>query len=114
MPPGPVGDGMSLAIDPSALEADDIEARITGTGDIVLEGIADELRALLTGTGTLDAFGLEARYGNITVTGTGSALVFITEELVGRITGTGDIRYKGDPPIIDVEDNGPGDLVDAN
>ncbi len=97
-----------------ALEADDIDARITGTGDIRLEGVADELRATITGTGDLEAFQLETRFADITVTGTGDAEVFVTEQLLGRITGTGNIRYIGFPDVIDVEDTGPGDLIDEN
>ena len=96
-----------------ALEADDIEVDISGSGKVVLEGIADEIDLNITGSGDLRAFNITAREGNIKISGSGDAEVRIEDRLDVRITGSGDVYYKGQP-LLDVSITGSGEVIDAN
>lgn len=95
------------------LDADDIIASIYGTGDIRLEGVADQLDLRSTGTGDFLAFPLTLNRAEIELTGAGDAEVFVRDYLDVRITGTGDVFFRGTPRI-DSRITGTGRVRDAN
>lgn len=96
-----------------AMEGDDYEVTITGSGNIKLEGLADELDLKITGSGDVSAFNLDAARARIEITGSGNAEVQVQDELDVKISGSGDVRYKGNPNL-DVSISGSGRVVDAN
>ncbi len=96
-----------------AMEGDDYEVIITGSGNVKLEGLADELDLKITGSGDVAAFKLDALRARIEITGSGNAEVLVQDELDVKISGSGDVRYKGSPSL-DVNISGSGRVVDAN
>ncbi len=96
-----------------AMEGDDFEVAITGSGNIKLEGLADELDIKITGSGDIAAFKLDALRARIEITGSGNAEVQVQDELDVKISGSGDVRYKGTPSL-DINISGSGRVVDAN
>jgi len=96
-----------------AMEGDDYDVVITGSGNIKLEGLADELDLKITGSGDVAAFKLDALRARIEITGSGNAEVQVQDELDVKISGSGDVRYKGNPSL-DVSISGSGRVVDAN
>lgn len=96
-----------------AMEGDDYEVIITGSGNIKLEGLADELDLKITGSGDVAAFKLDAQRARIEITGSGNAEVLVQDELDVKISGSGDVRYKGSPSL-DINISGSGRVVDAN
>lgn len=95
------------------LDADDINAVISGSGNMKLDGIADNLRFQCSGSGDLQAFNLDARKGTIEITGSGDAEVSVAEALNVRISGSGDVFYRGRPSL-NVSITGSGKVIDAN
>ncbi len=110
----PTLDGVSVSgsgdIHVTGLKASDIDAGVTGSGDVTLSGTADRLNAQITGSGDLRAGDLAAKYVRVTVTGSGDATIRATEELDAGVTGSGDVHYFGNPPKVRKSVTGSGDI----
>ncbi|MEM6263369.1 MAG: head GIN domain-containing protein [Bacteroidota bacterium] len=89
--------------------ADDITSRISGSGKIRLSGTADEHEMQISGSGDLESYDLITRSTDIRISGSGDAQVDVEEFLKVRISGSGDVRYEGNPTL-DVEVTGSGDV----
>ena len=96
-----------------ALDTKSIDGEITGSGEMILEGNTDDFDFEISGSGDYEAFELSALRGNIKVTGSGDSEVRVVDELDIRINGSGDVRYK-DFPVLNVEINGSGRVINAN
>lgn len=81
--------------------AKEFEAAITGSGDLAATGKADSLKASVTGSGDLDLGGLESIVAEAEVSGSGDIALRATETLRARITGSGDISYFGNPKVFE-------------
>lgn len=112
------GDEMDLRVTGSgdinlALEVEELRTRITGSGEIKLEGIAEEAEHEINGSGDLEAFDLATEDTEVTIRGSGDAEVLVADRLDVRITGSGDVFFRGNPRLgIDI--TGSGDVIDAN
>ena len=84
------------------LESREVNATITGSGDITLSGSSTdqgELDAVITGSGNFNAEELPFAEVDVQITGSGSARVNALKELDTMITGSGSVLYKGNPKI---------------
>lgn len=96
-----------------ALAVEDLTTRITGSGTIKLEGAAEFTEHEINGSGDLEAFNLVTADTEIAIRGSGDAEVTAEERLDVRITGSGDVYFRGNPRLrIDI--TGSGDVIDAN
>jgi hypothetical protein len=111
----PALDGVAVSgsgdIRATGLKAGDLEASVTGSGDVTLNGVVDRLRGQITGSGDLRAGELGAKNVRVTVTGSGDATVRASEELDARVTGSGDVRYSGHPSQVRKSITGSGDIA---
>ncbi len=96
-----------------ALEADDIEADLAGSGRLFLEGVADEIELDITGSGDVRAFNLTVNRADIDILGSGDVEITVLEELDVDIEGSGDVYYRGNPSL-DIDISGNGRVIDAN
>lgn len=103
----------SGSIDIVVVEATDVDARISGSGEIILAGFSNYLGSKVSGNGDLKAFDLDTNIGNINISGSGDAEMTVNDELEVKISGSGDVHYKGNP-IINADITGSGDLKNAN
>ncbi|HMO38644.1 MAG TPA: head GIN domain-containing protein [Saprospiraceae bacterium] len=101
--------GMDLALD-----AKDVGATISGSGNIYLEGVADALDFVVSGSGDFRCFDLAANSARINISGSGSAEVHVSEALNVRISGSGNVRYKGTPSIVNTQISGSGKVIKVN
>jgi Putative auto-transporter adhesin, head GIN domain len=92
------------------IDAERVEATISGSGEIELAGTATELVAELDGSGNIDASDLEVRTADARIGGSGDISVHARDTLTVRISGSGNVEYTGDPDI-DSNVSGSGDLV---
>jgi len=83
---------------------------ISSSGDANLTGKTDFLKANLSSAGDLNAFDLEAKFGDVSVSSAGDAKVFITEEASFSSSSAGDIVYKGDPRIKHISTSSAGTI----
>jgi hypothetical protein len=72
---------------------------LTGAGQIVLWGQADEQDVRLTGAGSVQAERLVTRSATVHSSGAGECRVHATESLDAKLSGAGSIRYLGNPKI---------------
>lgn len=86
----------------------------SGTGNIMMSGIGQNLDIEKDGTGSINGFGFEVDACDISSSGTGDIEITCLTSLTGSLNGTGDLLYKGSPSLILVEENGTGEVIDAN
>ncbi|MCB0738444.1 MAG: DUF2807 domain-containing protein [Bacteroidetes bacterium] len=76
------------------------EVDITGSGSIELSGTdAEKGYVEISGSGDLDAYDLAVNKCEVSITGSGTARVSANDELDIKISGSGDVYYKGKPSI---------------
>jgi len=92
------------------IEANEIKVNISSAGNVNLKGKTNILNADLSSAGDLNAFELEAKVGEISVSSAGSAKVFVTEEASFRSSSAGDIHYKGEPRIKEIHTSSAGSV----
>lgn len=95
------------------LDATSVDATVTGSGDMKLKGTAANFTCKVTGSGDIDAFSLESKKVDTSVSGSGNCKVFCSESLEARVTGSGDIDYKGDPKKKETKVSGSGTISKA-
>ena len=84
----------------SDVDADDLVIRVSGVGDLHIDGKCSHLHADLSGVGDLDAYDLKCGKVTITVSGVGDARVYADEVLDARVSGIGDLTCYGSPPKV--------------
>jgi len=93
-----------------AMEADKLEISISSGGDAKLSGKVNTFKADLSSAGDLNAYELETKVGNISVSSAGSASVFITDEASFQCSSAGSINYKGEPRLKNVSTSSAGSV----
>ena len=79
--------------------SDNMEARLTGSGDLSISGESAASNFTLSGSGECYAGDLLVSISNILISGSGDAYTNVSDELIGSISGSGNIYYKGNPEI---------------
>ena len=97
----------------SEIESAELDLRLTGVGNIILEGIAPSLNIRLSGVGDIRTFELLADDCAVNLSGVGDCEVTANNTLDADISGVGSVFYKGDP-VITSNITGEGTLIDAN
>ena len=83
----------------SALDADELGLRISGSGDVRGDGRAGKLEIAIAGSGDVALAGLRADDVAVRIAGSGDAAVSAARTLKVGIAGSGDVRYTGDPVV---------------
>lgn len=76
-----------------------LDASITGSGSIDVEGGCDAIDVTIAGSGEYEGADLVAATGSVAISGSGSALVNVTDDLDVTVSGSGDVEYLGDPNL---------------
>ena len=97
-----------------ALDSEDIDAEIDGSGDVTLSGVCHSMDIDVNGSGDIKAFELKTGDCDIHINGSGDTRLHVSGHLTVKTNGSGDVHYKGEPKSVDVQDNGSGDVRDAN
>jgi len=92
------------------VEANEITISISSAGNAYLKGKTDTLKAELSSAGDLNAFDLEAIKGDISVSSAGNARVYVTGEASFHSSSAGDIDYKGEPRIKEIQTSSAGSV----
>lgn len=93
------------------VECANLNATVTGSGDIELSGRTENLTAKVTGSGDLDTIKVKANNVDASVTGSGDIACYVNGgNLRARVTGSGDISYSGKSANIDKKVTGSGDI----
>ena len=111
------GDEMTLEIAGSGdlsvvVNALIVNATITGAGDLEVVGMCQEFTGMIHGSGDIKAGDLQCATAKADVVGSGDINIHVTDALQANVTGSGNIRYKGDPPSVNKNVTGSGDITD--
>jgi hypothetical protein len=90
-----------------------LETDITGSGTMNLSGQTDRHDAKISGSGKIDAFDMQTKNVSLKISGSGDCKVTATEILHARVSGSGDVFYKGHPRITS-KISGSGNLESRN
>ena len=82
-----------------ALDADALDIRVSGAGDIAAEGRVRRLTLDISGAGDADLAELVADDARVELSGSGDADVRASGLLDAEIRGAGDLAYRGDPRV---------------
>ncbi|MEQ8714265.1 MAG: head GIN domain-containing protein [Cyclobacteriaceae bacterium] len=92
------------------LDVNELIATMSGAGSFNLSGRADQQELEVSGAGSINAEDLVGQTVIAEVSGVGSLYVHGTERLKGTVSGVGKIRYKGDPKVQDLNNDGIGSI----
>jgi Putative auto-transporter adhesin, head GIN domain len=96
------------------LDAKEVKVAISGSGTIDLgSGRVEELDVIVTGAGDVVAGKLRADSGKVSITGAGTTTLWPERTLDVRITGAGNVRYFGDPQVVERRVAGIGSVKRA-
>ena len=91
--------------------ADEVDASLSGSGDINLSGRTTDFTVSVSGSGDIKAYDLEADFVRATVSGSADIRVTANQSIDARVSGSGDIHYRGNPKKIKSKASGSGDIT---
>jgi hypothetical protein len=86
---------------------------ISGTGNIILTGVAPQQAISISGSGNVHAFNMLTHITDISISGSGTCQVTADSLLYVTISGSGDVYFKG-YPTISSNISGSGTIHNAN
>jgi hypothetical protein len=92
------------------IQTDSLTCRITGTGNMTLQGSANAGVFEITGAGSVGAFNLNLERCWSLISGTGNIEVNVSNQLTASITGVGSITYAGNPSTVNQSVTGVGSV----
>jgi len=92
------------------LEASTIKCNVMGSGDLTLKGKTNTLNVNVKGSGDFHGFNLQANDTEATIIGSGDIKLVCNNNLKARVIGSGDIQYLGKPNHNDSKVTGSGDI----
>ena len=96
----------------SGFKQDGMEADLTGSGSITIEGgQVNSFSANLSGSGKVRAFGLETGESHVWLSGSGVVQVTTYVKLRANVSGSGEVQYKGNPGTVESFVSGSGIVV---
>lgn len=87
---------------------------LSGASSATLVGKADRFEIDLSGASKLNALDLAAKVCNMDVSGASNANVNVTEKLKVDGSGASDVRYSGNPPIVESDVSGASSVKKVN
>jgi len=99
-------------IDVQNFDVENVNIKHSGVGNIKFKnGKISDFTIILTGGGNIDAQNLEAENVNINHSGVGDLKIWATDSLAINFSGGGDIYYKGNPTINNLNTTGVGQII---
>lgn len=83
----------------------------TGPLDVYTKGKADELQMYYIGAGMIHCEEMPVNYAYVTNRSTGNCYINVRDLLIYHLTWSGNVYYKGNPPQIQGERTGDGELI---
>ena len=92
------------------VDAPSVTAGIGGSGTISLHGKTKNFTCSVGGSGDIKCKELLSESTNVSVSGSGTAHVFASVHLVAKVSGSGDIYYSGNPSSPEIHTSGSGSV----
>lgn len=94
--------------------ANRISTDISGSGSVKLSGTVKDQEIDITGSGDVYAYRLTSYDTEIDITGSDGCEVYVHNDLDVKISGSGDVSYKGSPQKVNSKVHGSGGLHKRN
>ncbi|RZK45429.1 MAG: DUF2807 domain-containing protein, partial [Pedobacter sp.] len=91
-----------------SFNADVIKLELGGSGHYRLSGNAEQAEYYVAGSGGIYAYGVDSRDAKVSVAGSGNCELSVSRKLNASVTGSGKIRYKGNPTDLEQNVTGSG------
>ncbi len=88
------------------LKNDAFKIRSTGASTVTASGSSKNIEIHSTGAGEIDAHSLRAEKANVSSIGASKIQVYASEQLDASASGAGEVRYSGDPKVVNKHANG--------
>lgn len=85
--------------DLKGLTENQLQVRISGSGDMTGQGAVDDLDLRISGSGSYTGQALKSRHATVGVSGSGSVVVNASDTLHASVSGSGSVEYVGDPQV---------------
>ena len=92
------------------IDVNRVNAKVNGSASLKIIGTATDLEIKVIGSGVFDGGSLISQNVEANVTGSGEALVVAKSSIKARVYGSGDIEYLGTPSTSDNKVIGCGDI----
>jgi hypothetical protein len=89
----------------------ELSIHLNGSGDVFAEGTVDDVTINLMGSGNVTCDELKAHTAEVNLLGSGNISLFADQSLNANLPGSGNIRYKGDPPQVTKNIMGSGHIT---
>ncbi|RYF84562.1 MAG: DUF2807 domain-containing protein [Chitinophagaceae bacterium] len=76
-----------------------LTTNISGSGDVVLKGVAKEFSGSISGSGTIKGFDLITDNASLDLSGAAGAEITTNQKLDIEVSGSGDVQYKGNANV---------------
>ncbi len=93
-----------------AVEATRVSVMTSGSSDIQLKGNTKVFKVRSSGASNVKAYDLEADEATFELSGSSDVETTANESLTSRVSGSGNIRYRGNPPKVDSKISGSGSV----
>lgn len=91
-----------------SLDCDILNVNSELVGSLTLTGSAKEFNVKHKGIGSFEAFDFKSEKVNLESDGVGKAEVYASKELIIDAKGLGGVKYKGNPAVKDIKNEGVG------
>lgn len=94
------------------LAVDEFNTAIYGSGSITMDSAATTyFNAVISGSGDLKCYPLMAKNAQIHISGSGNVETYVSQNLSATISGSGNVYYKGNPPVVTADISGSGKMI---
>jgi hypothetical protein len=94
-----------------SLEAELLEVQISSSGSFSVAGKVEQQNIRLSSSGNYLARNLASRTARVNVSSSGNATLRVSDSLEADVTSSGDVRYYGNPPVVNGNVTSSGRLV---
>ena len=103
--------GGSGDINLTSVSAEQLSAKVLGSGNFEINGSGNKAKFEVTGSGDIAASDFKTKATEAHTTGSGNIKCFATESLDAHILGSGDIHCGGNPPSVQSRTTGSGEII---
>jgi hypothetical protein len=86
--------------DAKGINEDRLRIKISGSGEVAMQGTANDLDLSISGSGGYRGEGMKTKRAEVGISGSGRAVVAADDQLNANVSGSGSIEYIGDPQVI--------------
>ncbi len=97
-------------LDISGFSGHEFAYKLSGAGNLKMDGKVDQLEINISGAGEADTTDLKAKDVKVSISGAGNAEVYAKDSIRGRVSGVGNLTYYGDPEDKDTKVSGMGSI----